>query len=815
MKKEYRTMISHKVSFAVVALAALTGIANAQAPGGVKSPAVWFTTMFTDSLNGTYHWQDLAGNDTLFLNGKKGVEATAQRGRLNTYNFNPAMPFDSTVSQEFVVKGSALDQKTVIGVVGAKKKEADKDAYIYRIRGNNSRLLSKTKVFHIGADGPSSYTYSPDLKSSGDTAKRVKIVSYLEALKPDHSIWGRSRWATVSFGGPFSQSAGGDTASVGETLPSGNFYAPELVVFPRFLQKDERLRVETYLALKYGITLENDYLSPSGVKLWGGSDWMNRVTGFGRDVRSGFDQYSSTTVYEENAYDVDDTYHLGNSNNKSSAYNLLVMGFMDDTSLPDSCYVLFADNGRETSILTDQNTPDSIYTSDSLKLMQRHWQLRTIGLDSTFAYQVELGYNMTHDSLFALYRNKNVFLAVNQKGEDKFDNPDDLLVVRMDTTDEERQKIIFQNVYFKPECYFTFGFSGIPMEKPAQEKYEYYLELTDPTCDGMNNVNDGRVKLLLPEKEGGFYYSFKVANHGGLTYDVAEDSIVIDNAGHEAYTLTLLPVQSNTIEFEGDGVTFVNVNFINNNGSAEWIVGDPQNESKVAFVNNSAWQASESQLLYGVRIADGKIYKIENGNISASSDHSVSAGDKMRIDRTSQTEVKVMKNDIVLFTMPVPVSSTFKLGVKSQGGNVEHMKMEHFEWGAGEFPYFFFDQYSSAMIFNYEHPSSQHAGPTGYMQYLVDFSAQCYQSNPYNGDNKLEIITDLENREFTAVYTSAELCDVTFSVYDDKGVLYARERVGQPTHTVTKRFTMAKPGVYHMTVEACGSIVNTGSTVLK
>lgn len=808
-------MINHKVSIVAVALASLTGFANAQTPGGVKSPAVWFSTMYTDSLNGTYHWQDLAGNDTLFLSGQNGVEATAQRGRLTTYNFNPAMPFDSTVSQEFVVKGSALDQKTVIGVVGAKKKEADKDAYIYRIRGNNSRLLSKTKVFHIGADGPSSYTYSPDLKSSGDTAKRVKIVSYLEALKPDHSIWGRSRWATVSFGGPFSQSAGGDTASVGETLPSGNFYAPELVVYPRFLQKDERLRVETYLALKYGITLENDYLSPSGVKLWGGSDWMNRVTGFGRDVRSGFDQYSSTTVYEENAYDVDDTYHLGNSNNKSSAYNLLVMGFMDDTSLPDSCYVLFADNGRETSILTDQNTPDSIYTSDSLKLMQRHWQLRTIGLDSTFAYQVELGYNMTHDSLFALYRNKNVFLAVNQKGEDKFDNLDDLLVVRMDTTDEERQKIIFQNVYFKPECYFTFGFSGIPMEKPAQEKYEYYLELTDPTCDGMNNVNDGRVKLLLPEKEGGFFYSFKVDNQGGFNYNVAEDSIVIEGVGHNTYTLTLLPVQSETIEFDGDGTTFINVNFINNNGSAEWMVNDCQTESKVAFVDNGIWQANESQLRYGVKVADGKIYKIENGAISANSEYTVANGDKLRIDRTTQTEVKVLKNDIVLFSMTVPGSSTFKLGVKSSGGNVAHMKMGNFEWGSGEFPYFFFDQYSSPLVFTYEHAASQSAGPTGYMQYVIDFDEQCYQNHPYSGNNSLNIITDLENREFTAVYTSADLCAVTFSVYDENGILYARENVGMPIHSVTKRFAMSKPGVYFLTVEACGNIVKTGSTVLK
>ncbi len=799
-------MIKQSVSVAVLAfMSGLVGAA-AQNPGGVKSPVVWFKTTVVDSVNGSYRWTDSVGGCKLRATEEPYSEKTAVRSAINTYNFNPAMPFDSTVSQEFLVKGSSLDQKTVIGVVGAKKTDSSKDAYIYHIRSNNGRVLGKTKVLHIGPEGTSSYDYMPNLKLDNDTAKRVKIVSYLEALKPDHSVWGRGRWAEVSFGGPFAKSAGSDTVKVDQHIPSSNFYSPELIVYPRYLLEDERRKVETYLALKYGITISGDYLSPSGMKLWGGNEKMrNRITGFGRDVRSGFEQPVSTTAYEEHAYDVDDTYYLCNSNNKSSAYNLLVMGFMDDSSLPDTCYVMFADNNKETSILTDYETPDSLYSSDSLKLMQRHWMLKTVGLDSTHSYQVELGYNMTKDSLFSLYRNQNTYLVFNNHGKDEFDDLSVLDTVRMTEADEDRQKAIFSDVKLSPLCYFTFGFKGVPLEKPKQQKYDYYLELKDPNCDGAQDLADGQVKLYLPERESGFYYSFGAAGQGGGGYEVAYDSIVKEGLAHGNYKLTLIPQESNSIQFNGSGVTLINVNFINNNGSAEWVVADAKSESRVAFMNQWNNQITESVLLYGVMVSDGKMYRIENGVVSSEplEGVSVAAGDRIRLDRTTQTNITVYKNAAPVFSMAIPSNSNFKLGVKSENGNVSEMVLGNFEWGVGQYPFFFFDQYQSKLVFAYEDGSVQSAGPTGFMEYDIDMSDYCYNQYSTFGNGGLVVASDPQNNQIIATYSSDKNCEVTYYLYDVKGVLYATAQGTIRKGQLTRRFTVANSGVYVVKVSGC------------
>lgn len=808
-------MNKYRTIFALLTLMSSSIGIKAQNPGGVKSPVVWFKTIAKDSVNGSYHWSDTIAGSTLYVS-ESTNEVTAKRTTIHTYNFNPALPFDSTTNQEFTVNGSALDQKTVIGVVGAKRSESDRDAFLYRIKSNHNRMLSKTKVYHITADGNTSYTYNPNIISPSDTAKRVKIVSYLEALQPDHSVWGRNQWAKVSFGGAFSRATEEDTLPAGEHIASGNFYSPELVVYPRYLSGEERLKVETYLALKYGITLEDKYLSPSGMELWRkGGTYSNRITGFGKDVRSGFNQLMSTTSYEENAYDVDDTYHLCNSNNKSSAYNLLVMGFMDDTSLPDSCYVLFADNNKETSILTDEETPDSLYTSDSLKLMQRHWELKTVGLDSTYRFQVELGYNMTKDSIFALYRNQNIYLVFNNHGEDKFDNTDELDTIRMTEVDEERQKVIFSDVKLKPSCYFTFGFKGVPMEKPDPEVFDYYLELTDPNCDGNQDLSDGKVKLLLPESENGFAYTFGGAEQGGMNYEIAYDSIVLDNLSHGNYRLSLIPQGANSIQFNGNGVTLVNVHFINNSGTAEWVVEDVQTESKVAFVNQSVNTANEANLLYGVKFAGGKLYKIENGNVSAEEICDVDSGDRILLERTNQTNISIFKNAVSIINMTISPGSTFKLGVKSQFSNVSQMVLGNFDWGTSDFPYFFLDQYRAANVFTYEHSETQSAGPTGFMNYHIDFSDYCYNQGGSNaGQDNLTISTDQQYKQITATYTSNENCDVTISLYDENGRLYSSIQGAVRNGRMSGSFSVNKPGVYFVVVNGCNNSYRSEGTLI-
>jgi hypothetical protein len=47
-----------------------------------------------------------------------------------------------------------------------------------------------------------------------------------------------------------------------------NAKIPEVIGYERDLTTDEKRKVNTYLAIKYGVTLVHDYISPSGAVLY-------------------------------------------------------------------------------------------------------------------------------------------------------------------------------------------------------------------------------------------------------------------------------------------------------------------------------------------------------------------------------------------------------------------------------------------------------------------------------------------------------------------------------------------------------------------
>ena len=76
----------------------------------------------------------------------------------------------------------------------------------------------------------------------------------------------------------------------------------EVIYFNSKLEKEERVRAETYLAIKYGITLGNNTNPVSYISLFGGVFWtgstsyQNNIAGLGRNdntrlhQRQGFSQ---------------------------------------------------------------------------------------------------------------------------------------------------------------------------------------------------------------------------------------------------------------------------------------------------------------------------------------------------------------------------------------------------------------------------------------------------------------------------------------------------------------------------------------------
>jgi hypothetical protein len=112
----------------------------------------------------------------------------------------------------------------------------------------------------------------------------------------------------------------------------------ECFVFSRFLKKTEALKIETYLAIKYGISLiESDYLSSKDVILWNyaeNKDYSQGIAGIGKDSIVGLNQKQGCSSEEVGLL----TISVGKfaSLNKDNNFSLM-----------EAHYLVWGHNGKE------------------------------------------------------------------------------------------------------------------------------------------------------------------------------------------------------------------------------------------------------------------------------------------------------------------------------------------------------------------------------------------------------------------------------------------------------------------------------------
>lgn len=124
---------------------------------------------------------------------------------------------------------------------------------------------------------------------------------------------------------------------------------PEVMYYERKMTKEEMGRVQSYLAMKYGVTLDAaDYVDGRGEVLW--SCWQNRqyhnrLTAIGRDRAYGLHQLRSRSEVDG---------------------SLLTLS---TDSLPDDTYIIIGDNGGGTSFVLDSVT--------GITVMGRRWRVES------------------------------------------------------------------------------------------------------------------------------------------------------------------------------------------------------------------------------------------------------------------------------------------------------------------------------------------------------------------------------------------------------------------------------------------------------
>jgi hypothetical protein len=375
--------------------------AHAQLPGGTGSPALWFQTCGSGgALAGNYRWQDFSG-DSLRLNNYDsrgagyGEEFTNNAVRF--YNGHPALELDKLLdlkSREVLLKHSNLSQSTIIGVFAPSAGfEASQLLYGLNGRPGGGLFVGTDKVYPSLESGKTAFDYgetegmdmrysSADPEADADAFREtsLRIATYYRSLPPATGLWGEKSRAVLTFNTTGLTNNANHTSTFNiPLLESRQFtgYIPEIIVYPRLLTPLERRKIDSYLAVKYGLSLPASYLGSRGNLLWDCTarpEYNHRISAVYRDDDSGLYQRESATSYEEKPHYSDqlahDYYYLANPANRSSGSRLLVISREDGNPLADGEYLFWGDNNAATSLASAPWT-------EGLKRMDRQWLVKT------------------------------------------------------------------------------------------------------------------------------------------------------------------------------------------------------------------------------------------------------------------------------------------------------------------------------------------------------------------------------------------------------------------------------------------------------
>ena len=365
----------------------------ARSPGGVEGVDAWFKAApVSGNLQGRYQWLDFSG-DSVVQYAQNRVSGsyvfTQDRTLLKSLNFNPALDFSKGDTPKWSeLRRSSLIQGTIIGVFAPYTFTTEGVVYGVASGDGGGSLVTSDQIVRPGSIEPLDYgeAHGEDLLYTGkdsipeNTFKEhaTKVLTYYRAANPNTSVWG-GPGGTLTIGGAYSSTDG----HFNGPFDASNFdnkgfegYSPELLVYNRILTPGERRKAESYLAMKYGVTLNDSYLDGDGNLVWDRDDagvYHNRVTAISRNKAGDFLQPMSATSYEEGplytSLPENDSYHKSNSYGLPSEAHLLVMGREYGNPMPDKLSLFWGDDGGTLETYTSPN--DTLW-----HIMNRTWLVK-------------------------------------------------------------------------------------------------------------------------------------------------------------------------------------------------------------------------------------------------------------------------------------------------------------------------------------------------------------------------------------------------------------------------------------------------------
>ncbi|WP_027378562.1 hypothetical protein [Chryseobacterium daeguense] len=309
---------------------------NAQSPGGVRGMSVWYKTNSLQTPALVY--QDYSGN-------QHQIQALAASNKPNysLLNYNESLEFDGTddyLKFPFVIETA---DKLNFFTAYQNKNENSETALFTTDNTDEKELYYGTKTL---------FRYNNDQINYINTSIIDTLASF--------SLYSK-------FGSPSSQvtkvigNTGLSALYVGKDAGNHqwkNFKGkiPEFFAYKKILTLNERNRVNSYLAVKYAITMPyTEYLSSKNKKIWKQEDYNDypaNIAGIARDEHSALYQKQATSSSEQKRLVI-------------AAKSLTADNRSNNAQFSDQSFLIWGDNKSHWS--WDQKPSDTSFLKENGK----------------------------------------------------------------------------------------------------------------------------------------------------------------------------------------------------------------------------------------------------------------------------------------------------------------------------------------------------------------------------------------------------------------------------------------------------------------
>ncbi|MEO9966834.1 MAG: T9SS type A sorting domain-containing protein [Reichenbachiella sp.] len=351
----------------LVLITFISFVCQSQNPGGISNNlSVWLkadanaysdagTTLATDT-DAVEEWHDQTSTGDDAIQTTSGNRATYSESSIN---FNPALDFDRSSNNYYVLSVESLNLNSDHTIYAVVDREVNDNSQISILGttsgagyywGFGTRTSTSLGIsYQIGIPG-SVYP----LQGGGGlniTSTDPMMISASRSNDDWDARLNGLETASTNFAVSSAPTAAAVEYRIG-FMNSANYFdgrIAEIIQYSADLSADEERKVETYLALKYGTTLDHtaggeagDYVNSASTTIWDASDnsfFHNEVIGMIRDDLSGLHQKQSRnventaglTIYNGSGYA--GTYPTSNQSNSNTLtdYQSLVIGHNDST----------------------------------------------------------------------------------------------------------------------------------------------------------------------------------------------------------------------------------------------------------------------------------------------------------------------------------------------------------------------------------------------------------------------------------------------------------------------------------------------------